>query len=209
MGPAHLVHHHTSPGPAEPPVPRRVLFSCIVPLLLLMEHGCILAAGQPSLISGADRLTFVEQARLDLNVVQRCGCRVLPRAGCFSPHSLGSTVVLAEGSSLCAEDVSTSFCPSPESLHPSNGTGRCWAHSPHFSGGCYWLLLVPHGGAVPFGCWDVACSSDIPSASFSWLLPGDEAGEKAALPRYPSRCQLPISPRPTPRQRRGCAAARQ
>lgn len=96
-GPGYLVHHHTSPGPAEPPVPRRVLFSRIVPLLLLMEHGCVLAAGQPSLISGDDRLTFVEQTRLDLHVVQRCGCRVVPRAGCFSPRSLGSAFMLAEG----------------------------------------------------------------------------------------------------------------
>lgn len=167
MGPAHLVHHHTSPGPAEPPVPRRVLFSCVVPLLLLMEHGCILAAGQPSLISGADRLTFVEQARLDLHVVQRCGCRVLPRAGCFSLHSLGSAVVLAEGSSLCTEHGSW-MAPHP-SDHPQRASipvtglgdaGLTVLTSLEVVTGCYWFptAALCHLGA---GTWHAAVISSL------------------------------------------------
>lgn len=58
--------------------------------------------------------------------------------------------------------------------------------------------MAPCGGSL-FWYWGLngrqlyANSSDL-SSSFSWLLSGKAAEEKAVLPRHPECCQLLVSP---------------
>lgn len=171
--------------------PRCVLFSCTVALLLLMEHGCILAAGQPSLISRDDRLTFVKKTCIDLHVVHRCGCHVVPCAECCR---LRNAFVLAEeqaslspfAAASSAGRVPGCLCtplPIPGTVLRSPNPGKWhWV----MMGLQLWLLwrlfLVPRSGTVPLGFWDLFLA-------LTWSAAG-----RAVPAQVPACCRLPVSP---------------
>lgn len=74
------------------------------------------------------------------------------------------------------------------SIHPSEPDWRVLALH-------LWLLVeVWFLSAGVLSGRQLYADSNVPSSSFSWLLSGEAAEEKAVLPRHPKCCQLPVSP---------------